>query len=372
MNTCNIDNARYTILKAVKGVKPLFINMADEAAVEAVRNRFGNSDLLISACYYTGPHSSAERIYPLRFHIVSSDLEKARVSALEACYYINERRSIPLDCQEITHAAGADIADNYIAGDSSKLTATDVTGTATAAEMVIIVPPIVLGGQPTALMPAINYQLAREMAEDGVPSIDVDVYEQNHFIPLPNSLRGSRYVIHLTVKELLSLDAGGISELTKNPRPEDSLIMPRFIPEAAERFAGTCAEFEKKHCQQDKLRALILKNWQIPPCIRRLSWADLETNTALEACRVISGFFSFIHARNDEIWHHVLRLARRNSVNDQQRLRAIVTFAIENRTFMGCGHPLLRQYCLPGRCFMTELIEECENPLLFELRGEQE
>jgi hypothetical protein len=408
------NKVRYRLIKAGEHGQSIFVDITDEAAVEAVRHQFGNRNLLISTGYYTAADASAPRIYPLRVHIACRDLEQARISTLGAGYYINGLFCIPLDCLEIIltrvgdivglTAVGSNYADrnggnnrglantgrqgdgkgsiyitagntinNTSAGDSSRITGTDVTSTATATEMIITVPPIVLG-QPTALMPAINYQLARKMAEDGVPSIDVDVYEQNHFIPLPNSLRGSRYVIHLTVKELLSLDATGISELAKNPRPEDSLIMPRFIPEAAERFAGTCAEFEKKHCQQDKLRALILKNWQIPPCIRRLSWADLETNTALEACRVISGFFSFIHARNDEIWYHVLRLARRNSIQDirgHQKLRAIIAFALENPLPPECSHPLVRQFCPAGGCFMTELIEECENPLLFELRGKQ-
>lgn len=45
---------------------------------------------------------------------------------------------------------------------------------ASAAEMVILIPPVVFDGQPTTVMPAMNYDLARQMADDGISNIDVD------------------------------------------------------------------------------------------------------------------------------------------------------------------------------------------------------
>lgn len=434
MNTRNIDNARYRLMKGGECGESKFVDITNDRGIETVRNQHGNYDLLISTGYYTDSDPSAPRIYPLRVHIACRDLEQARISTLEACYYFNEWLNIPLDCLEIILTSVGDIVGHaavgsnyagkhslqaghiigrsggdrggqdkdigshcagendktgkngrnnrglastgrqgdgkgsiYIAGGSSNTTGTGVTGTAAAAEMIITVHPVVFGGQPTPLMPALNYHLARQAAEAGASSIDIDVYQRDSFIPLPNSIRGSRHVIDLTMKELLHLDASGISELAKHPRPEDSLVMPRFTPEAAEWFAATCSEFEKKQRQQDKLRKLILqKGWQIPPCIKRLPWADLAKDAALEACRVISGAYSFLGSREDEIWYHILRLARRNAVHDQQRLRAIVTFAVENKMFMGCEHPLLKRFCSAGKCFLAELLQEREEPYLFE------
>jgi hypothetical protein len=368
MNTRNIDNARYRLIKAGERGESVFVDITDEAAVEAVRHQFGNRNLLISASYYTALDPSAPRIEPLRVHIACRDWEQARISTLEVCYYINERFCIPLDCQEITLTAGADIAHNPSAGGSSKITGTDVMCTAADAEMVIIVHPDVFGGQLTPLVLVMNYQLARQMVEAGIENIDIDKYARDTYVLLPgckNSDTGG-FVTSFATKELLYLNIRQIAGLLKQPRYE-SMIMPRFIPEAAKWFAATCADFEKKQHQQEELRKLILqKGWQIPPCIRRLSWADLAKDTTLEACRVISGAYSFLGSHEDEIWYHILRLARRNAVSDQQRLRAIVTFAVENRMFMGCEHPLLKRFCPAGKCFLAELLQECKEPYLFE------
>jgi len=378
------NNARYRLIKAGEHGKSMFVDITNDATVETLRNRSGNRNLLISACYYTASDSSAERIYPLRVHIVSSDLEKARVSALETCYYINERFGIPTSCLEIIYTGGgnitsdaaidtnsADIADNYIAGDNSQSTGTEIMGTATAAEIIITIPPFVFGGQPTRLMPALNYHLARQMTEDGIQNIDIDVYT-NIFVPLPNSIRiaTGRYVLPIEMKELLYLDMTTLVELSKQPKAEVSLIIPRLILAAAEWFNETLVGFEKKQRRQDELRTLMLqKGWQIPPCIRRLSWADLAKDATFEACRVISGTYSFLGSHEDEIWYHILRLARRNSiqgVREHQRLSAIITFALENPMLPECSHPLVKRFCPAGGCYISELLEECRQPGLFE------
>jgi len=248
MNLREGIKARYRLIKAGEHGQPVFLDMTDDHAIEAVRNRFGNRDLLVSACYYTAPDSSAPRIEPLRFHIASAGWEQARTSTVEACYYLNERLSIPPDCLEIactdigditshgitdgnhadsnncqtgsiigrdgsdrrgqdrdigSHCAGendktgknggnnrglantgrqgdgkgsvytatSNTVNNPSASDSSKITGTDITGTAAAAEIIITVQPVVFGGQPTPLMPAMNYQLARQMVEAGIENI---------------------------------------------------------------------------------------------------------------------------------------------------------------------------------------------------------
>jgi hypothetical protein len=41
--------------------------------------------------------------------------------------------------------------------------------------------------------------------------------------------------------------------------------------------------------------------------------------------------------------------------------------SIENPRFAGCHHPLLRKHCPSEKCFMADLIVECEQPYLFSL-----
>ncbi|MFC1635735.1 hypothetical protein ACFL5Z_12920 [Planctomycetota bacterium] len=242
---------------------------------------------------------------------------------------------------------------------------------ASTAEIVILIHPIVFGGQSTAPTLAINYLLARQMVDDGLSNVDFDGYVRDSYFSLPNSIHSAtgRFVIPLTFKELLYLDGNRIAELSIRPRPDDSMIMSRRAPEAVEWFDEIHAEFEKKRRRQNELRRLVLKDgWEIPPCIRRLLWLDADESTILEACRIISGTFSFLGSNEAEIRYHIQRLARRNAINgfnEHQRLKAIVTFGVENPMLADCQQPLLYRYC-PGRCFVADLIEEYEKPYLFE------
>jgi len=240
-----------------------------------------------------------------------------------------------------------------------------------AVEIVLLIHPTVFGGRPTPLMPAINYYLARQMIDDGLTNIEIDSYLRDSYIPLPNTINSStgRFVIYLTPKELLYMDGPHIAELSKQPRPDDSMIMHQEVPEAVEWHAGVLADVEKEQHRQVKLRKLVLKNgWQIPSCIRRLAWADLDKSTALEACRLISGAYSFLGRNEEEIRYHVMRLARRNSITgfrEHQKLKAIVTFGVENPMLAECQHLLMSRFCPAGGCFIKELIAEYEKPHLF-------
>ena len=85
-------------------------------------------------------------------------------SALEAMYYITDNFNIPQDCIEIIYDSGDDDKNNnssqYISGENSNGGCNgDKEGF--AAEMIILIPPIVFTSQPRPLMPWLNYDLAR-------------------------------------------------------------------------------------------------------------------------------------------------------------------------------------------------------------------
>ncbi len=372
MNITTGKDADYRLFKTANSRQPLFINMADEKAVKMARSQHNNENLHISVCSYNAPDPSALRTYPLYFKIASNSSENFLKAALEICFYISDNFSIPQDCIEVIYTGGGNGMDAGAAGSAANSggESGNNTGNAnsTAAETVILIPPIVFAGQPTPLMPAINYELARQLVEDVTENIDIDVYHRDYLIRLPNSINSqtNRYVIPLTFKELLYMAAPAIAELSKQPRPEDSLIMPRTDPEAAEWFARLLEETKKTQEKQHQLQNLLFKDgWQTSPCTRRLLWADLDKNNALEACRILSQFYSWIKAGPDEIWHYLQQIDRRNRIEDYPRLKAIIAFALENPRFAGCRHLLLKQFCPAGKCFIKELIDEYEKPYLF-------
>jgi len=361
------DNAtRYRLFKALRGRKPILLDTGNATAIEALRDRYKNQDLLVSPWYTEHPDFSATRTWPVYFHITAPDVETTRVNALEAIYYITEDFSIPAESIDILYDGGGQAGPSPDPADHSS--SVNAKGGTTAAAIIISIPPAVFGGQPTPLMPALNHHLARRMAEDAIKNLDIDVYRHDHLVPLPNSVNTAtgRFAIPLGQKELLYLDAKTIAELAQRPKPEDSLVMPRPVPEAIEWYVETLAEFENNRRQQDALRKRLLDaGWQIPPCIRRLMQLCLYDHNRLEAYRVISFYFAWIGANPVEIRHLVYTVDRRNPVNDHQKINAIITFAVENPGFPGCRHPLLHRFCPAGRCFMVELIEEYNQPQLF-------
>jgi len=358
MDNNTIHNDKYRLYKTAIGRESCFIKVGDDESEEAFRNSAGNIDLLISTWYSAVPDISTPRNYSLSFHIVSNNPETARVSALELINYIEETYSIPDENIEIIYSGGSD--NNP-----------DAKEVISAVEIIILIPPVIFGGLPTPLMPALNYYLARQMVDEGLTNIEIDSYVRDSYIPLPNSINSAtdKFVIRLTWKELIYLNGDRIVDLSKQPRPDDLIILQE-VPEAVECFAEVHADFEKKLFRQDELQKIMLENgWQIPPCIRRLTWANLDRNSALEACRLIGGSFSFLGSHEEEIRYHVLRLARRNDITgfrEHQKLKNIVTYGIENPMLAECQHPLLSRFCPTGGCYIAELIEEYEKPLLFE------
>ena len=385
------DDSQYRLLKAPRGGKPVFVNMTVAAVIEAFRNQHSNLDLSISTWSSSTPDPSAPRDYDLRSHITALDVETARISALQAAQYIVENFDIPEECMEITYDGGGAGDKDDTGRNAGNAATTDTVDRhspaafspnsggyrssgnakegATAAVIIISILPVVFGRQPTMSMPAMNYHLARQMADDGISNLDIDVYQRESFVHLPNSINTAtgRFIIPVSMKELLYLDGETIAELAKKPKPEDSEASPQRVPEAVEWFAETLADFEKQQCRQDGLQKVMLDNgWEVPPCLRHLMRLRLYDHNRLEAYRVISQFFSWIKAGPPEIQHLIHTVDRRNALQDYQRINAIIAFASENPWFAECEHTLLQQFCPEGGCFMADMIKEYEQPRLFE------
>ena len=115
MTILNVNNASYAIIKPARGGKSVFVDIADNDAINAIRSNYKNQDLRVSACLYAAPEPSAPRIYPLYFRIVSDVSEKTRVSTIEAIFYINENFQIPQDQAEIIYYGGGTAypSENY-------------------------------------------------------------------------------------------------------------------------------------------------------------------------------------------------------------------------------------------------------------------
>jgi len=358
-----MTNTDYRLYKAARGGKNGFVDFNDPAALEQLRNQYQNTDISISVCSYRICNKSSKANYPLYVIIRGPSLKEVKNSAIKACYYFSEYLDVSTDHIHIIYnSGGTTINKDESEGNNG------VREDATAAKILLLIPSVVFDGHPTPLMQRINYQLARQVVDDVIENIDIDVYQKDYMINLPNSRNNAgNYNIPLQLKELIYISEKQIFELAKKPGSEDSYVMPKKAPDTVEAFAQLHKQAKKEYKRQRELIQLMVKDgWQIPPCIRYLLFKELGDNAGLEACRITAQFFAAVKASEYEIWHHIQTWARRNAYKDYQRLKAIIVFAIENPQFAGCEHKLLKRFCPAGKCFMADSINEYENPHLFE------
>jgi hypothetical protein len=359
----------FRIVKTTTPGTRVFINIEDSEAVDAVQVARGNRDLVISVAFYESAEPSSRCMYALCFRVRHSGLEQARKSALEVVYYLAENCGIPAECIDLTYNGASAVADDDVqARYSGHHAARADDGAATPTEFVVLVPPTVFSDSPNCCVPLLNYDLARQMRDGGIENIDIDVYLRDHFVPMKDSIDSAtgRFVVRVSGRDLLYLSPKGILDLSKQPRGDDCVVVGRS-GEAAEWFAEAISTVEKRHERQLCLRrALLQRGWFISPCIRRLEWAaDTAREQALEMCRNVSRYYSFVGAGAEEVNAQLRRICRRNGIVDYPRLKNIVAFGMENPAFAGCEHPLLGQFCPAGGCPVKELLKELKNPRLF-------
>jgi len=334
--------------------QPLFADLNDEQALENVRQELGNCNLSRLVCSFAAPDISAERVYPPYSSVCAADPELARISAAEMGCYLSEWLKVPEEDLEFIYVP------------SSCASRAGPPRGRRCTQIIARIAPSVFGTPQTSLMLLANYNLARQMIRDGLKNVEIDIYVRDYAIPLPDSLWNDRFVILLTFKELLHLDAQRLDELSRTRRGEDLLLDSSCVPQATQRLTQILQAAEAEHARQQYLRHQFQHNgWFIVPCVDRLMWADLRPKAVIEACRVLARYYALAGANSQEIWHHIRRLDRRHGVKDHPYLENIVQFGIQNPAFVGCDHRLLQELCRAGKCSMIDLLTEYKEPSLF-------
>lgn len=259
-------------------------------------------------------------------------------------------------------------------GSPTKPRRNEVSGTIPQSiEMIVMIPAVVFGKYSGMSIPFINFELARKMIKAGIPNIDTDVYQRNNFIRMSNSLNSStgRYVISLTFDEIMSLTPERLDILTESPRPEASMIVSRPVSQSVKWFHGLHHEAEKEGKRQQRLLQMVLsRGWEMPPCIGRLKRSKAgSTSIRFESGRILAWWFAWIRASPSQIHYELNRITRGfANQSEQHKFLSILSLSIENPRFAGCYHPLLRKHCPTEKCYMADLVRECEQPYLFPMK----
>lgn len=358
------SNAWYRMLVVAGSRTGIFVDMRDPAALETARTRLGHRDLRLSGPYYEDPDPSSPCRWCLYFRSRSCSIEQVRRTGLGICLYAPEHWAVPEASLEIALDAGGGDKGTAYPHPLGRRAAGD---TPAPADIVITIPPEVFDPPATTLTPVINYELARQMRREGI-DVAVDVYaREQQFLPLIGSVNSAtgRQIVSLGVEELMYLDTNGLLQLSKQPQADD-YSAGRYVPEAAAWFSKTLQQEQTHQKWQAHLRqALRRDGWQVPDCMRKLLWADLSQDEALEACRILAQFYPFVNAADTETWYHLGRLERRHRLTDHRQLRAISAFGAENPGFVGCDHPLLQRSCPATKCCVADMYNDYVNPRLF-------
>ena len=353
-----IDSSKqsdFRMYKTAIGGKKGFIDLNDPAALEQLRNDCHNSGIFISICSYDSPDLSSKCHYPL-YVVISGNVNDARNSAIESFYRLMEEISIAEKQIEIYYNPAAGTLNR--GGDNVNY----------PAEIMLYISPCIFSNTSTEYMPFIGFNLARQITKDGTKNILIDIYERNYQINLPNSIvdTSGHYFVPLTFKELTFLNNEQLKELSTKPCPEFSYSKIEHNPTVENWLNQKNNELILEIKKQNSLLELVLKNgWQVPSCIQKLQSLCLYDNFRLETYRIITAFYAWIKASPQQIAYQIQSVDYKNPLNDNKKIKSIISFAIENPRFVGCQHPLLARFCPAGKCFMFDLIKELEKPYLF-------
>ena len=311
-------------------VRNQFVPVDDATAISAWRDRFDNKDVYASICRLTQPSRESPYICPFFLDIdCENNLEKAHSETLIVCNLLIDRIGI-----------SPEYLDIFFSG---------------AKGFHVIVPLEVFDLPTYQDIMAIWHGLAKRLAKEDLPHIDLAVYQPGRVLRLANSINSMTglYKVALEFKELKDLGLDYVLEIAKSPREEDSMAMPEECPQATAWFNNAMDWLQKQqtHCRHDGVHHF--KNgWRRPPCIR-----NLETKTLLQGTRhtgyfEMSRFYAWINMHPLEAEDHIRRIDDRNPIRDPDYISRVVHSARKYKGFSACGKQVFMQYCDQERCFV--------------------
>ncbi|MBE3096892.1 MAG: hypothetical protein IMZ44_07135 [Planctomycetes bacterium] len=316
-----------------------WVRVDDAIALSAWRKEFDNRDVYASVCRFTEPNRSSPYECAFFLDIDAEDLEQARVETLKASDLLTEHLAI---------SPGS--LDLFFSG---------------AKGFHMIIPSTVFGEPDSPSTLRIWQKLARRLVKEGIPHIDLGVYQASRVLRLPNSINSKTglYKVPLEYKELRDLGLGHVLDVARSSREEDSMALPEESPRAVGWFQEAVKWRERRLTRRNpasRERRGFRNGWRVPPCIRNLEAATLPDGIRHDAYFALAKFYAWIGMHPAEVAERILAIDGRHPIRDPKYIERVVRCGAGHSGFAGCDHPVLRRLCERARCFLVGMRREID------------
>jgi hypothetical protein len=221
----------------------------------------------------------------------------------------------------------------------------------------MVIPGTVFGEPDYSHVLWIWAALARRLVKEGIPHIDLGVYQPSRVLRLPNSINSKTglYKVPLEYKELRDLGLGNVLDVARSPREEDSMAVPEESPKALGWFQAAvkwCEKLTAKRAAHPPAKGF-REGWRVPPCVRSIETATLPDGIRHDAYFVLAKFYARIGMHPAEAIERLRELDGRRPIHDPDYIERVVQYGRKHPGLAGCNHPALERYCDRNHCFRS-------------------
>ena len=319
-------------LAALKGngqmVRNEFVRFDDTAAIAKWRKTHRNCDVFQTVCRFLEPDCRSPCICDCFLDIDADDLRVALRESRDGCHLLSKHLGIDVDY--------VDIAFSGAKGFHLRAAST-------------------MFGNPVGVHVMLVWKhLAKRLFKSGIKHVDLGVYQPARLLRLANSINSKTglYKVPFEYRELADLGLEYVMEMAREPRDEDSMILPPAENERAVAWfaeAKTWVETRQSRLKQPPRQ----KGWRTTPCIRRLEASVLPDGFRHDAYYTLARFYASTGMAKQEAIERLSEMDRRNPIRDPNYLRRVVDNAWQRPGFYGCPNPTLEPYCDFSTCFLA-------------------
>jgi hypothetical protein len=313
-------------------VRNVFVGLNEADRIATFRRQHDNTDVYMSVARWMQPAREGACMLPFFLDIDADDLEVAREECVRAALLLWDKAGIAPEAVEWRFSGKKGFHG--------------------------IVPDEIFGTPTTNTDLPIWQSLAHRLVREGVPHLDVQVYQASRVLRLPNSInsKSGLYDVALEFAEIRDLKIKDILEMAKAPRDDESMASEVDCPRAAQwlfKAREWWARNQSRFAQASKHVGAEKDGWRVPPCVRRVEAATLPDGVRHAIYFELARFNASIGMAPEESADRLHEIDDRHPIRDPEYIDRVVHNARKYAGFRGCPNRVLERFCDRERCFLN-------------------
>jgi hypothetical protein len=312
-----------------------FVRYDDQPAITAWRSQYQNRDIYATVCRFDQPNRNSRFLCPFFLDIDADNLSVACEETIRSCTLLQDHLDITDASFEI-----------YFSGQKG---------------FHILIPLSVFGNPEETNLIGIWEQLARRLARENLPHLDLGIYQSSRILRLPNSIhsRTGLYKIPIEFKALKDWGLDYVLETAKTPSDEDSLAIPEESPKAAAWLRKAMEWQQHRGTNHGQPSQGFTTGRQIPPCVQTIESTTIPDSTRHRTYFILARFYAWIGLTPEDIIRRIETIDARNPIRDGRNyIPRTAQSVLKKPGFIPCSDPIMERYCQPEKCFRADFLIE--------------